>query len=96
MAGTNITLSSLINVTTGQITNDLIGSDFIAGIILLALIGFWFFKSNGNTSSFIVIMFPLVLILTLIGFLPEWMMVLAILGIGLIFVKGFLKSVVGA
>ena len=96
MSGTNITMGELVDFVGGTFTEEVVGSHFIAGLLMLLFVGLWMYKGRAGVYGFVVILFPLLLVLSIMGFLPEWIMVIAIMGAGAIFIKGFMNLVLGA
>ena len=95
MTGTNITAQTIINATAGQFITQIAGTEIIAGLLLLAVVGYLLHKSNAGLDSFMIILFPIVLVLSAKGYLPDWMVILCILASGILFARGFLKLMMG-
>lgn len=92
MAGTNITASELANFTGGQFVTEIAGTEIVAGLLLLSILAIWLFKSNAKTGVWIVLIIPIVIVLSTLGFMPDWLYSVIAMGVAVVFVVGLLKQ----
>ena len=91
-----INATNLVDFVGGGMLST-VGSEILLGIITLALLMYFVFKSGGGLGTAIILVIPVILILSSasFGFFPDWLFSIILVGVGLLFSTAIIKLLVG-
>ena len=88
-------MTDAVNLTTfvGDGILSTVGSELLLGIIILAVLIYWAFKSGAGLGTIIVITIPIILILSSVsfGYFPDWLFSIVVIGVGILFSGAIIK-----